>query len=80
MPARWCAGHISGMPKVTCQLNGPYIVDGVTEIFDASGKPFDLGGRTRFALCRCSHSKNKPFCDGGHKAGFQADDVAPRRP
>jgi uncharacterized Fe-S cluster protein YjdI len=28
---------------------------------------------TRFALCRCGHSSNKPFCDNAHLQGFAAD-------
>ncbi|MEE3152003.1 MAG: CDGSH iron-sulfur domain-containing protein, partial [Acidobacteriota bacterium] len=26
-----------------------------------------------YALCRCGHSKNKPFCDGKHKQASFAD-------
>jgi CDGSH-type Zn-finger protein len=68
------------MPKITCLPNGPYLVEGVGDVVDAAGKPFDLAGKAKVALCRCGQSKNKPFCDGSHKAGFQADDAAPRRP
>ena len=28
---------------------------------------------TRFALCRCGQSNNKPFCDNQHQKDFQAD-------
>jgi uncharacterized Fe-S cluster protein YjdI len=28
---------------------------------------------TRFALCRCGRSSNKPFCDNAHLEGFTAD-------
>ncbi len=32
-----------------------------------NGKAFDLEGQPCCALCRCGHSKNKPFCSGAHK-------------
>lgn len=73
------SGIISAMSKITCMANGPFIVDGVSEVLDAGGKAFELQGKTRVALCRCTTSRNKPFCDGSHKAGFRVEDVAPRR-
>jgi CDGSH-type Zn-finger protein len=68
------------MSKITCLPNGPYLLDVAADIVDASGKVFDPAGRPKIALCRCGHSRNKPFCDGGHKAaGFVAEDSAPRQ-
>jgi CDGSH-type Zn-finger protein len=38
---------------------------------------FDLAGRTTISLCRCGHSQNKPFCDGGHNmAAFKSEEKA----
>ncbi len=63
--------------KITVRPNGSLRVEGDFEIVDAEGRPFDLGGRTTISLCRCGHSKDKPFCDSSHReAGFQSVVVA----
>jgi CDGSH-type Zn-finger protein len=56
--------------KVIVRPNGPFRVedpDSQVELVDAEGNAFDLTGKQVFALCRCSLSANKPFCDGSHK-------------
>ncbi len=59
--------------EIIVRLNGPYRVRGPVKVVDADGNEFDLPGEI-FALCRCGHSENKPFCDGHHKeAGFAAE-------
>ena len=59
--------------KITVKDNGSLRVEGDVEIYDVSGKKFDLAGRTAISLCRCGASAKKPFCDGSHKsAGFQS--------
>ena len=47
--------------------NGPIEARGALEITGGTGKRVHRG--TRAFLCRCGLSKNKPFCDGSHKAG-----------
>ena len=48
---------------ITVRSNGPLRVSGTFAIRDGNGQEFDLSGRTAISLCRCGHSKNKPFCD-----------------
>jgi len=64
---------------ITVRKNGPLLINdpnNEVEILDADGNKYDLTGKTVFALCRCGASANRPFCDGAHKASFQAPDTA----
>ncbi len=52
--------------------NGPLLLSGNLRLITGSGRVAWSG--TKAALCRCGESKNKPFCDGAHKAaGFVAE-------
>ncbi|HVP41942.1 MAG TPA: CDGSH iron-sulfur domain-containing protein [Terriglobales bacterium] len=70
--------------KITAKKNGPFRVEGAegeAMLLDYEGNQYDLTGKPVFALCRCGHSSNKPFCDGTHgKVGFQAEETAPKKP
>ena len=60
--------------KITMRVkpNGSIRVTGTVDFVDADGNIIDT--KTDFSLCRCGHSKEKPFCDGSHKAAeFIAD-------
>jgi CDGSH-type Zn-finger protein len=63
---------------IQCRENGPLLVQGPVRIVDHLGNEFVIpAGKPTVALCRCGQSKNKPFCDGSHKAcGFQAGETA----
>lgn len=54
------------------QVNGPLKLVGNLEIVSGTGRT--VNRVTQTWLCRCGQSKNKPYCDGSHKAaGFVAD-------
>jgi len=63
---------------IRCRENGPLVLPPQFRIVDHQGNEFALPvGKEMVALCRCGHSKNKPFCDGMHKqVGFQAAETA----
>lgn len=71
------------MTKITINTNGSMKIDGEFEIVDMQGTAYGLQGRTIVSLCRCGLSKNKPFCDGSHKEGFEheanAFDLPPKK-
>lgn len=62
--------------KITVNDNGSLRIEGDFEIVDKTGALYDLAGREVISLCRCGHSKNKPFCDGSHKNHFEHNAVA----
>lgn len=62
--------NLVSITEVPC---GPYIVKGVIKLTTKEGKESVLDGTN--ALCRCGHSKHKPFCDGTHrKINFEKED------
>jgi CDGSH-type Zn-finger protein/truncated hemoglobin YjbI len=70
--------HGTREPVIEVSRDGPYRVTGGIPLTDGQGSPEVRGAGSsleHFALCRCGHSQNKPFCSGMHYyAGF-ADPV-----
>ena len=69
------------MAEVTikARANGPFKVDGPVRVIDADGNEFVVPPGDSIVLCRCGHSRSKPFCDKSHRrSGFVADDSASR--
>lgn len=83
---------VSG-PQVQITKDGPYIVSGAVLLSkkiigtnqDGESTTWEPGQKyppqKQYALCRCGHSSNKPFCDGSHLAvGFDGTETAQRLP
>ena len=88
-------GTVESDPSIYIEVtkDGPYVVHGApplhVEVITPNqtghswsyteGQAFPVKNGT--ALCRCGHSKNKPFCDGSHmKAGVDLTETAPFTP
>ncbi|MEU8195039.1 ferritin-like domain-containing protein [Microbispora amethystogenes] len=87
---RWSAGDHQ---RIVVLRNGPYVVYGriplrrKRKIVSAeqknaltwkTGEPLET--EETYALCRCGHSRAKPFCDGTHAViGFDGTEAAPMR-
>ena len=78
--------------KVKVSENGPYLVSGYIPLskqrigIDAEGYSFEwregekYPPQESYSLCRCGHSKTKPFCDGTHaKIHFDGKEKANRQ-
>ncbi len=62
------------MVTIRVRENGPLVVsDSTVEIVAADGALLSPD-KVPIALCRCGHSKTKPFCDGAHhQKAFKPD-------
>lgn len=77
--------------RVKVSKNGPYIVTGglplSKQIIKINGNNQSIGwiegqkypDQEQYALCRCGHSKNHPYCDGTHtQIKFEGTETASR--
>lgn len=84
---------MSEQPKITVLEHGPYVVTGHVPLSLEVITPNRQGGswewkrersfemRDRYRLCRCGHSKHKPYCDGTHnEIGFDGTETASGEP
>ena len=75
--------------KIKIVKNGPYLVSGNVPLSEKNivpkgkineyhpGRQFPQ--KEEYALCRCGHSKNAPYCDGSHvKVDFDGTETASR--
>jgi CDGSH-type Zn-finger protein len=59
--------------EIKVRDNGPYKVTGPVRLIDAEGTEYRFEDDGPIVLCRCGHSRTKPFCDAAHKeAGFES--------
>jgi CDGSH-type Zn-finger protein/truncated hemoglobin YjbI len=61
--------HHQRSAAVAVTADGPYRVVGALPLIDCSGAPVARNQGVsveHYALCRCGHSQNKPFCSGMH--------------
>lgn len=52
--------------KITVRPGGSLLLEGAFQVVLPDGTLVREGEKC--GLCRCGHSKTKPFCDGSHKA------------
>lgn len=63
-------------PAILIAPNGPYAIQGGANLPDVTWE--EGASREHFTLCRCGHSRNKPFCSGDHR-NHSFDERAPKK-
>jgi len=59
------------VPKISIVKDGPYNVEAID--IETSQIPTNYS-ETKYALCRCGNSKNKPYCDYSHAQSKWSDE------
>jgi CDGSH-type Zn-finger protein/truncated hemoglobin YjbI len=74
--------HGTREPAIEVSKDGPYRITGGLPLAEADGTDVARAqgsSREHYALCRCGHSQNKPFCSGMHwYVGFADPAPSPR--
>ena len=61
--------HGTRQPAIVVTKDGPYRITGGIPLHDSTGADVarnEGASLEHYALCRCGHSQNKPFCSGMH--------------
>lgn len=58
---------MSGEMKIIVRPHGSLKVEGNVPLYDNDGNRIPTPEDRPYSLCRCGHSKDKPFCDSSHK-------------
>jgi CDGSH-type Zn-finger protein/truncated hemoglobin YjbI len=77
--------HDTREPAIEVSRDGPYRITGAIRLIGGTGNDearAEGASREHYALCRCGHSQNKPFCSGMHwyvdfKDPVRGEDEAP---
>ncbi len=85
--------NVDNEKRIEIEWNGPYHVDGQiplvrkTQIVSEYGEPIawqteeTIRSAGHYELCRCGHSKDKPFCDSSHlEFDFDGTETASTEP
>jgi len=59
--------------EIRVRDDGPYKVTGPVRLIDPDGNEIAYDRALPLVLCRCGHSRTKPFCDKAHRdSGFSS--------
>ena len=53
--------------EIRVRDDGPYKVTGPVRLVDPEGNEIAYDAERPLVLCRCGHSRTKPFCDKAHR-------------